>query len=82
MVLKNNPNYSSEAKISKITKRIILFVDVLDIIRNPISLSNYKKLLKLIINIILLSKEPKQEMLIEFLSQKLKLLSWMSKSKL
>lgn len=59
MVLKNNPNYSSEAKISKITKRIILFVDVLDIIRNPISLSNYKKLLKLIINIILLSKEPK-----------------------
>lgn len=59
MVLKNNPNYSSEAKISKITKRIILFVDVLDIIRNPISLSNYKKLLKLILNIILLSKEPK-----------------------
>lgn len=59
MALKNNPNYSSEAKISKITKRIILFVDVLDIIRNPISLSNYKKLLKLILNIILLSKEPK-----------------------
>lgn len=59
MVLKNNPNYSSEAKRSKITKRIILFVDILDIIRNPISLSNYKKLLKLVLNIILLSKEPK-----------------------